>query len=102
MSRRPPPQLDASALTAALGGRAPARMSREGRIALIGAVAQALLDGRLPSNEARLFVGGALMAWLEQGGHLERNFLRVRKPQSHNTVVRVWARLRAEQEAQSE
>jgi hypothetical protein len=91
MSAKPPNNLDAAALQQALGGRAPAALTREGRIALIGEVGKALLDGRSPSREACMFVGGALLGWLEQGGDLARDFLKVVKAKSHNTPARIWA-----------
>ena len=96
MSRRPPPQFDATALTQALGGRAPLTSTRAGRVQLLGEVFQALLDGRLPSHEAALFVGGAGMAWLSRGGNLERDYLQVTKPKSHNTPARIWEQFQAE------
>ena len=100
MSRPPPPCLDAAALQRAYGRSRQSRtQTREGRIALLGEVGEALLAGRLPSREAALFLGSALMAWLAHGGNFERDFLEVRKPKSHNTVARVWAQLRAEAEA---
>jgi hypothetical protein len=68
----------------------------------LGEAFTALLEGRLPSRAAALFLGGAGMAWLEQGGKLERDFLKVLQPQSHNTVARVWARLRAAQNFDNE
>jgi hypothetical protein len=75
----------------------PPDFSREHRIQLIGEAAQALLQGRLPSPAARLFIGGALDAWLQQGGRLgalERDFLKVSAPaRSTLTPARVHARI---------
>jgi hypothetical protein len=70
--------------------RPPRRFDREGRVALLGEAAQALLDGRMPDDEARLFLAGALTAWLQRGGSLERDFLRVVKAKSHRTPSAIW------------
>ena len=78
--------------------RLPPDFDRERRIALLGESASALLAGELPSIEERMFLGGALHAWLSLGGSLERDFLRVVKPKSHHTPARVWARLQAKPE----
>lgn len=62
---------------------------------LVAEAAEALLAGRLPDPAARLFLGGALAAWLRDGGRLgalERDFLRVAAPRrSTMTPSRVWA-----------
>lgn len=74
----------------------PADFSREGRVRLIAEVAEALLAGRLPGAAARLFVGGALQAWLREGGRcgaLEREYLRVAAPRSsRHTASELWRR----------
>lgn len=75
--------------------RLPRDFDRNRRVALIGQVALDLLDGRLPDQEARLFVAGALRAWLELGGQLERDFFKVTKPQSHATPRALWRQQRA-------
>ena len=72
----------------------PAALSREGRVRLIGELAEALLAGKQPDRAAALFVGGALLAWLEHGGSLERDFFKVIKPKSHRTPRAIWAGLR--------
>jgi len=78
-------------LQAILGGsRQPRELDREERVKLIGAAAQALLAGRLPDDAARLFLAGALSAWLERGGDLERDFFRVRQRGSHHTPAVLW------------
>src|SRR2546423_11968060 len=87
------PKFDDSALAQALGGRSPASTSREGRIGLIGEAAAALLEKTMPSDEARIFLAAALIAWLESGGDLAKDFLRVTRPKSHLTVARVWRRI---------
>lgn len=72
--------------------------TREGRIAAIGAAAEALLASRVP---ALVFVGSALRAWLSTDrGRLERDFLRVLEPRSHLTVARVWRALRGPQNSE--
>lgn len=76
--------------------RLPADFSRQDRVRLLAEVAQALLDGREPSRAAALFVGGAVSAWLAQGGRigaLERDFLRVAAPRSsRHTASELWRR----------
>lgn len=84
---------DPRELQAILGGsRPPLASLREGRIELLGRAAEALLAGRLPEPEARLFLAGALVAWLEGEGPLEA-VLRVNRRGSHETPQRIWARL---------
>jgi hypothetical protein len=79
-------------------GRAgiPRDFDRAGRVRLIAEVAAALLDGRDPGRVAALFVGGALEAWLQEGGRvgdLERVFLKVAAPErSRLTPGRLWER----------
>jgi hypothetical protein len=68
----------------------PAASEREERVRLIGGAAEALLQGRLPSPAERLFLGGALLSWLTQGGSLERDFLRVTKARSKRTPAVIW------------
>lgn len=47
-------------------------------------VAEALLEG---NSEGSLFVGSALLAWLENGGDLVRDYLQIAAPRgSHRTV----------------
>lgn len=87
---------DATALIAALGKhRPPLALTLEGRVRLIDEIRQALLEGRLPSREAALFVGGALGAWLVNGGDLARDWLEVVKPKSHRTASKIWRDLQA-------
>ncbi len=67
---------------------------REGRIAAIASVAEALLAGEQPTRADALFVGSALSAWLTTDrGKLERDFFRVLRPRSHATVARIWRAL---------
>lgn len=64
--------------------RIPKSITRLGRIELLAAVAAALLRNELPSREAALFVGSALLAFLQTGDALERH-LRVGAPRgSHH------------------
>ena len=74
----------------------PAGFDRAARVRLIDEAAQALLEGRLPDDAARLFLGGALVAWLADGGRcgsLERDFLRVtQRERSRLTPQRLLAR----------
>jgi hypothetical protein len=84
VSRRP---FDLTALQAAIGPTSQA-LDREGRVRLLGEAAKALLAGRLPEPEARLFLAGGLSAWLEGGGDLVRDFWKVAAPRgSHRTAA---------------
>jgi hypothetical protein len=77
------------------GDRTPAALTREGRVRLLGEAFEALLDGRTPSREAALFLGGAGMAWLQTGGDLARDYLKVVKPKSHRTPTAIWREVQA-------
>ncbi len=82
---------DVTELARAMGsGHTPAALTREGRVKLLAEAFQALLDGRPPSREAALFLGGAGMEWLQNGGSLEREYLDVIKPKSHRTPAVIW------------
>ena len=74
----------------------PPAFDRAARVRLIDELARALLEGREPSAAARLFVAGALSAWLRDGGRcgsLERDFLRVtQRERSKLTPQRLLAR----------
>jgi hypothetical protein len=74
--------------------KAPSTATREGRVRMLGELAGALLAGNPPDRAAALFLGGALLAWLEHGGSLERDFLKVIKPKSHRTPRAIWSELR--------
>jgi hypothetical protein len=65
--------------------------ARARRVRWIAEVAIALLEGRLPSAEARLFVAASLQTWLEIGGELVDDHLQVRGPRgSHASPQRLW------------
>lgn len=66
-------------------GRPLATLTREERVAVLAAAAEALLaDGALAAD-ARLLLGLALRRWLDEGGDLDRH-LGVRAPRgSHRT-----------------
>lgn len=67
----------------------PAGFDRAERVRLIAEAAAALLRGELPAPAARLFLAGALSAWLREGtrcGSLERDFLRV-TPRERSTLT---------------
>lgn len=92
--RTPPPLFDPFGQS-----RMPPELAdRETRVAIIGRVAEALLAGREPDRSDAFFVGGALIAWLENGGNLERDYLKVVKPQSHMTPAVLWRRIKAHSE----
>lgn len=63
---------------------------------LIAEAAEALLAGEMPNAAARLFIAGALQAWLREGGRcgaLERDYLRVtQRERSRLTPQRLYAR----------
>jgi hypothetical protein len=80
------------------GARPPAGLDRVQRVRWIAEAGEALLAGRLPSDEARLFLGGALLAWLASGGSLERDYLRTVKPKSHRTPSAIWREIAAHQD----
>jgi hypothetical protein len=66
----------------------PRLYDRRGRVELIAEAAQVLLAS---GTEAGLFTGGALLAWLENGGDLERDYLQVTaKAGSHHTPTVIW------------
>jgi hypothetical protein len=83
------------------GARPPAGFTREDRVRLIGEAAEALLAGRMPEPAARVFLAGALVAWLENSGDLARDFLRVTKPKSHRTPAAIWRAHRDERHAEA-
>ena len=82
--------------------RLPGDFSREGRVALLGEAFSALLGGELPSPEARMFLASAGIAWLQRGGSLERDFLRVTKPKSHHTPAHIWRHLQGESDREED
>lgn len=69
----------------------PLTETREGRVLVLGRLAEALLDGRMPDRESATFLGAALLAWLEQGGQLTRDYLKIDAPQgSRITPDIIW------------
>jgi hypothetical protein len=72
----------------------PKSQYREGRVALLAELAEALIEGQHASREAALFVGRAISSWLEKGGRLE-DHLRVRPPKgSKRTPKSLYAKAR--------
>lgn len=65
---------------------------REERMQMLIDFTDALMAGRMPSREVRLFVAGSFDAWLENGGHLTRDFLRVDAVRGSQETPRVIAR----------
>lgn len=60
--------------------------SRRGRILALGAAAQSLLAGRPLDSRTAVYLGAALSSWLNSGGSLSRDFLKVDGPAgSHAT-----------------
>ena len=78
----------------------PAGFSREDRVALLGEAFGAWFRGSQPSDEARLFVAGAALAWLGGGrgaGDLLADFWKVRGRQGSTATPPVlWTALREE------
>jgi hypothetical protein len=73
-----------------LAQSAPPESTREGRIRLLLAATAALRDGRRVPRDAACFLATALCNWLEEGGSLERDHLRVSaKAGSHVTPRRI-------------
>lgn len=70
----------------------PTEYDRPGRVRLLRAFALTLLEGKRPNREASLYVGGAIAAWLEQGGDLVGDYLKVSAPPgSHQTPQAIHA-----------
>jgi hypothetical protein len=92
------PPFDDTEIAAVLGPLAPPTLARPDRVRLIGEAAQALLQGRVVGHDAGQFVGGALLGWLENGGNLQRDYLRVVKGKSHHTATYIWGKLQAHQD----
>jgi len=68
----------------------PAGLDRAARVRLLAEAARDLLDGKLPTSEARLFLAGGLTSWLALGGDLERDFWKIGAPRgSHLTPAAV-------------
>ena len=88
---RPPPEIRA---------RDPERARR---VRLLAECFEALLDGRLPSVEARTFVAGGGLSWLQEGGDLLGEFWRVKAPAgSHHTPSHVWRELQCSSRGETE
>jgi hypothetical protein len=88
------------------GASLPAEFDREHRVRLIGDAAKALLDGRMPSREAALFLASGLWAWLNESGvpaALVRDYWRIGAPNgSHFTPRLLWASLKGAQDEENE
>lgn len=63
--------------------RAPRSATREGRVALLVEASRLLMA---EGSEAGLFTGGALQAWMRDGGDLARDHFAVVKASSRHTV----------------
>lgn len=73
----------------------PADFGREHRIRMVGEAFSSWLRGEQPSDEARLFVAGAAVAWLNGRGDLVGDYWRIRGRQGSNaTPAVVWSSLR--------
>ena len=63
-----------------LAQNAPRSSWRGGRVALLAEASAALLRGEAPSQEACMFLGSALSAWLSSGDRSLEKHLRVTPP----------------------
>lgn len=73
---------------------APTRDDREKYVAWIAAVADDLIAGRMPAEEARLFVASGIRAWLTNGGNLTRDYwLTSARAGSHSTESQLWKKI---------
>ena len=64
--------------------------SREERIALVLEAGTAWLEGRQPSERARLFTAAAIVASIHENGDIARHYWRIVAPRgSHRTPARV-------------
>lgn len=88
MSSRPSLPLDPFGRPVAV----PATLSRQDRVRLLAEAFDALVQHRLPSKQARLFLGGAGLAWLAGGGDFERDYLRVSAPPGSHFTPQTLAR----------
>ena len=71
------------------------RAEREHRVALLAQASEDLLEGRLPPPAARLLLAGAVASWLQGGGDLVRDYLKVGAPRgSHETAAALLRQLR--------
>jgi hypothetical protein len=74
--------------------RLPITFDRVGLVRLFREFVDAMLEGRMPSPEARLFVASACDAYLQRGGNLTRDHLRISGPRgSHHTPAALAAAL---------
>lgn len=93
---------DDGALMDAWGSRPPADIDRTGRVDMVAEVFECLLDGRMPSRRAALFVAGGGLQWLRDGGSLERTYWRISGPAgSHRTASWVYRSSRGQQDSES-
>ncbi|MGE3348319.1 MAG: hypothetical protein AB7I35_12875 [Ramlibacter sp.] len=69
----------------------PAEFTREDRVRTVGEVFEALRAGRMPAPEKAMFVAAGVLAWLEGGGHLTRDYWKTAGPQgSTHTESVLW------------
>jgi len=73
--------------------RAPAdrELTRLERLELFEAACSALAKGEMPPAVSAKFLGTAGLAWLQDGGSLERDHLKLSAPRgSHYTAAELW------------
>ena len=72
--------------------RLPIGFTREDRIRLLAEFRSAVLEGRPPPAEAAMFLASALDGYLQHGGDLARDFLRITPPRGSHRTPRAIAR----------
>lgn len=70
-------------------------VERARRVRLLAECFMALIEGRMPSDEARLFTASGGLSWLQLGGSIDRDYWKVRAPNgSHHSPAYMWRLLR--------
>lgn len=70
-------------------------LERARRVRLLAECFTALIENRLPSDEARLFTASGGLAWLQLGGAIDKDYWKVRAPNgSHHSPRYMWRLLR--------
>lgn len=73
----------------------PANFTREERVLAVGEVFEDLLAGREPDRQKLHFVAFGVMAWLQGGGHLARDYWKTAGAQgSTHTEAVLWRQLK--------
>lgn len=93
--------LELQAIVAGACTPTPRLSDREERVRALGRFSRDVLAGREPDPADAMFVCGGIASWLDQGGHLLRDYWRVAGMQgSTATASTIWRRaLREERQA---